>query len=154
MSSPIIHDTFVLTRDYPKSPAAVFAAFADPGKKRRWYGEGRGHDVESFTMDFRVGGEESFVYRLDETTPFKGVEMASTGRYEDIVPDQRIIVSATMSLGGNRISVTLVTFELAAIDTGTRLVLTHQAVFLPGADGPAMRRGGWEALLDKLGQSL
>ena len=39
-------------------------------------------------------------------------------------------------------------------DGGTRLVLTHQAVFYEGADGPEMRKGGWEKLLDQLGAGL
>ena len=36
----VIHNTFVLERSYPKPPTTVFSAFADEGKKRRWYAEG------------------------------------------------------------------------------------------------------------------
>ena len=32
----------------------------------------------------------------------------------------------------------------------TLLVLTHQAVFFEGADGPKLRQAGWRALLDRL----
>jgi hypothetical protein len=34
------------------------------------------------------------------------------------------------------------------------LRFTHQAAFYEGADGPAMRRGGWEKLLDALATTL
>jgi len=37
---PVIHSTFVIERTYPKPPETVFAAFADPAKKSRWFAEG------------------------------------------------------------------------------------------------------------------
>ena len=41
MSEPsVTHATFVIERSYPKAPGRVFAAFADPDKKRRWFAEG------------------------------------------------------------------------------------------------------------------
>jgi len=147
------HDTFVLERTYPKPPDRVFAAFADPAKKRRWYAEGE-HAAERFELDFRVGGIERQLFRLGENTPFPGTAITTEGRHEDIVPDRRIVISSTMSLGERRISTTLATFELVPEDGGTRLVLTHQAVFYEGADGPEMRKGGWEKLLDQLGAWL
>ena len=36
----VIHNTFVLERNYPEPPKTVFAAFADARKKRRWFAEG------------------------------------------------------------------------------------------------------------------
>ena len=54
----VVHDTFVLERAYPVARAKVFGFLADPAKKRRWFAEGHGHDVETFEMEFRVGGAE------------------------------------------------------------------------------------------------
>jgi uncharacterized protein YndB with AHSA1/START domain len=154
MTEPVVHDTFVLERSYRKAPAAVFAAFADPAKKRRWYAEGEGHDLDGFEMEFRVGGIERAAYRMGAQTPFPGTQLVADGRYEDIVEDARVVISSTMSLGHRRISTAIATFELFGEDGGTRLVLTHQAAFYEGADGPAMRRGGWEKLLDQLTAEL
>ena len=59
------------------SPERVFAAFADPAKKRRWFAESEHHDVEQFEMDFRAGGVERASYRFKAGTPFPGTVLAS-----------------------------------------------------------------------------
>jgi uncharacterized protein YndB with AHSA1/START domain len=122
----IVDNTFVIERMYLKPPIQVFAAFSDASKKRRWFAEGPDHDVEHFSMDFAVGGRERAQYRFKKGTP------------------------STMTLGERRISASLVTAEFRPKNSGTLLVLTHQAVFFEGADGPKIREAGWRALLDRL----
>jgi uncharacterized protein YndB with AHSA1/START domain len=150
----VIHSTFVIERSYPKPPECVFAAFADPAKKRRWFVEGKNHDVEEFEMDFRVGGIERARYRFKEGTPFPGVALVSEGSYQDIVPNRRMVQASTMSLGGKRISASLVTIELLPTDQGTDLICTHQGAFFEGSGGPQMREEGWRKLLDQLATDL
>jgi uncharacterized protein YndB with AHSA1/START domain len=152
-SSPVVHDTFVLDRTYPASAERVFAYLSDPAKKRRWYADG-GHQVDLFELDFQEGGAERTSYRLGDTTPFPGLVMANEGRFEDIVPNVRIVISTSMMFGGRRISTSLITFDLSGDGEETKVVLTHQACFYEGADGPLMRKGGWVALLDRLGQAM
>ena len=150
----VVHSTFVVERSYAKAPEVVFAAFADSGKKRKWFAEGGSHALEEFTMDFREGGADLLRYRLGDDTPLPGVEIRNAGRYEDIVPNERIVTSSTMELGGKRISASLVTVELLPTAAGTDLICTFQGAFFEGADGPQMREAGWKALLDKLGKEL
>ena len=59
-----------------------------------------------------------------------------------------------MSLGGRRISSSLVTIELLPTDKGTDLICTHQGAFFEGSDGPEMREGGWRKLLERLDKDL
>ncbi len=148
--SPVIHDTFVIERTYPKTVAAVFAAFSDPSKKQRWFG----YAAEVFELDFRVGGREVSRGRLGEDTPLPGVSIVAEGEHLDIAPDERIVIAATMTVGGSRISAGLYTFEFQVAGEGTKLTFTHQAAFFENADGPQIRRSGWEQLLDRLAQSL
>src|ERR1700744_4517691 len=103
-----LHNTFVIARTYPTTPARVFAAFADPAKKRRWYGEADNHSVDAFEMEFRVGGVERAAYRLGPDTPFPGLEMVNDGAYYDIVENARVVVGTAMTFGGRRISVSLI----------------------------------------------
>src|SRR5215831_8292464 len=113
----VIHSTFVIERSYPKPPEAVFAAFANPDLKRRWYAVGNSHDVESFEMDFRVGGRERLRYRFKEGTPFPGVLLWNEGGYQDIVDKRRVVIASNMTLGDKRISASLVTIEFLPTET-------------------------------------
>ena len=151
----VIHNTFVIERQYAATPERVFDAFADPAKKRRWFAEGgNSHHVEVFESDFRVGGLERSRYRFGEGSPFPGVALSTEGSYQDIVPNQRIITASTMSMGDRAISVTLVTIELVPSKKGTELICTHQGAFFEGSGGPEMREQGWQTLFDRLEQAL
>ncbi len=150
----VVHNTFVIERNYAVPPERVFAAFTDPAKKRIWFAEGHNHDVEAFEMDFRVGGSERVSYRLKPGTPFPGFAISSAGSYQDIVPKSRIVLTSTMTFGEKRISTALVTFEFVAVDGGTDMIFTHQGAFYEGSDGPERREGGWHKLFGKLEEEL
>ena len=145
-----VHNTFVIERSFPKPPEEVFSAFSNAASKRRWFAESDRHDIEEYTLDFRVGGSERLQYRFKEGTPFPGTALVNEGRYQDIVPNSRIVTAQTMDLGGKRVSASLVTFEFLRTDKGTDLICTHQGTFFEDSGGPEMREAGWHALLDKL----
>ena len=148
------HSTFVLERSYPTTPERVFAAFADPIKKRLWFTEGFNKEADEFQMDFRVGGTENFQYHYKEGAPFPGIPFVNEGTYQDIVPNRRIVNASTMAIGDKRISASLTTFEFLPTDSGTNLIFTFQGAFFEGADGPQIREMGWNKLLDLLGETL
>lgn len=155
-SPSVIHNTFVLERTYPVAAERVFDAFADPAKKRRWFVDTDGHDVEEFQADFRVGGTEQSRFRFTGGSPVQGLTCVSQSVYLDIVPGRRIVFASTMTIGSNRISASLITVEVLprAGNTSAHLTLTHQAAFFEGADGPVIREAGWRHLLDGIGAEL
>ena len=149
MEQRVVHSTFVIERQYPAAPERVFAAFSDPVKKQRWFaGSDEGQPGE-FTMDFRVGG-------VERTTRHhkNGWVFTNDTVYRDIIPARRIVFAYNMSLGEQRISSSLATVELLPKGNGTELIFTEQSAFFEGADGPSMRKEGWQKLLDRLNAYL
>ena len=153
MTTPAVHSTFLIERSYPVPTDRLFRAFADPELKRRWFAVGE-HHLEHFEMEFGVGGVERLRYRLGDQTPFPGLVLESEGRILDLVPEERLVMAATMGFGDMTISASLLTFEFAAADAGSTLLCTHQGVFFEGADGPQIREMGWQALFDRLATEL
>jgi uncharacterized protein YndB with AHSA1/START domain len=149
MAGPVVHRTLSVERTYPAPPARVFAAFADPGTKRRWFAEDAGFEVDEFALDFRIGGFER--------TRFRSVGGA-TGRNDtlflDIVAGERIVFAYVLTAREVRTSAALTTVQLAADSGGTQLLLTEQVAFLDGVDGTASRERGWGGLLDRLGDAI
>jgi uncharacterized protein YndB with AHSA1/START domain len=153
IDQPIAHATFAIERTYPATPARVYAAFADPALKQRWFMGGRpGADTE-FEMEFRVGGRERS-RSVIEDGPVKGARLTNETTYLDLQEHRRIVLAYTMALDDERISASLVTIELEPVEAGTRLLFTDQGAYFPGADGPSMREDGWRHLLERLAQSV
>lgn len=149
------HGSFTIERTFRSGPAKVFDAFADPEKKRRWFAEGPGFHLDSFVMDFRVGGAEKSRFRFvaDKPVP-ESTPCSNDTVYMDIVPNRRIVIAYSMSLAGAPFSVSLATMEFLPEGGGTRLVFTEQAAFFEHADGIEIREQGQRELLDRLSDEL
>jgi uncharacterized protein YndB with AHSA1/START domain len=149
-TATIAHADFTLERTYPYPPARVFRAFADPTAKSMWFGSsGDGVKTEQAEFDFRVGGQERLVTYVDD-----GPAYGFDARFEDIVENERIVTTYSMTVDGRRMSVSVSATEFLAADGGTRLVVTEQGTFLDGLDTNAQREHGTGELLDALGRAL
>jgi uncharacterized protein YndB with AHSA1/START domain len=107
----VTHATFTLERVYPAAPARVFAAWADPAAKARWFAAPGGEHE----LDFRVGDRE-----VNRGRHGDGPLLTFESRYEDIVPDERIVYSSTLRAGETLSTVSLTTVELGPAGDGTR----------------------------------
>ena len=145
----VTHSTFTIQRIYDAAPARVFKAFADPAAKRRWFAEGEGWDIESYTLDFKVGGFErsSFRFRGGPLVHYDSI-------HQDIVRDERIVIAYAMMVGEARISVSLGTTWFEPAGSGTRLIYTEQGAFLDGYDDAGKREAGSRELLEALAREL
>ncbi len=78
--------TFLTTRDIAASPAAVFAAFADPQRLARWWGpDGFRNSFE--TCDFRPGGVWKFTMHGPD-----GASYPIESVFHAIEVDRRVVI--------------------------------------------------------------
>lgn len=145
----VTHATFTIERLYEASVARVFAAWAKPEAKQRWFACHGDWTPGRFELDFTIGGREHL-----STRDTDGVDHIYDAIYQDIVPGERIIYAYQMHLDTQRISVSLATVEFRSEGNGTRLVFTEQAAFLDGYDRPAEREIGTRAGLENLAREL
>ena len=144
----VAHGVFTLERTYPNvTPQRVFDAFASIEGKNGWFTAPNDQwAIAERTMDFRVGGRERLVgnWANGRVTDFDAT-------YFDIIPAERIVYTYEMRLNGQKISVSLATFEFKAVPGGgTHLIHTEQGAFLDGYDDNGSREEGSRQIMAKL----
>jgi uncharacterized protein YndB with AHSA1/START domain len=142
----VLHATFTLEPSYPAGPARVFAAWADPAAKARWF---TGPAAEH-ALDFRVGGRETVYRPADGDQPALKFESV----YHDIVPDERIVYSSALFADDQLATVSLTTVQFRPAAEGTQLVITEQGTFLDGHEEPSWREAGTGKQLTALAAEL
>jgi uncharacterized protein YndB with AHSA1/START domain len=141
-SRSVIHSSFTLERTHDVPVDRVFAAWADPAAKRRWFA---GPDAV-YSLNFRVGGLE--IVRSHDAD---GERLTFESRYQDIVDGERIAYTSRLSVGDALLATaSITTVELQATATGTALLLTESAAFFDGREQPQWREHGTAAWLDAL----
>ena len=145
----VTHATFAIERRYQVLPSVVFAAWATPEAKRRWFVGPDQWKKSDHQLDFRVGGREHV-----SGGPPGGPVHHFNATYQDIVPNERIVSTYDMQLDQTRISVSLATVEFKPDGSVTRLIYTEQGAFLDAFDKPELREQGTRDLLDNLGKAL
>lgn len=149
---PTQHCTFTIKRRLSATPSEVYNAFANPELKQRWFRGPEEWSSLGYNLDFRIGGHEHMV-----SGPSSGPMHVYDATIEDLVPNERIVYSYEMRLDEKRISVSLTTVELEAVEDEkdtTRIIFTEQDVFLDGSDSEAERVEGTRLLLENLESEL
>ena len=152
---PTRHESFTLKRTIAAPVDRVFAAWSDPGQKRRWFVDSDGDDwqVLDYGLDFRVGGREHGRFLLKGKGAGAG-EHANETVFLDIVPGVRIIFAYSMTMNGQIHSASLATVQFHAAAGSTRLTYTEQGAFFGASDGIDGRKAGWNGLLDALATTM
>jgi uncharacterized protein YndB with AHSA1/START domain len=145
----IEHAGFTIQRRYDAAPERVFAAWADPAAKARWFAGPEEWEAGPHELDFREGGIEVSSGWLEG-----GPVHDYRAIYWEIVPNERIVWTYELLIDDVRSSVSLVTLELERDGEGTRLTLTEHGAFFDGLEDPDLRGGGWGSILDGLAREL
>ncbi|MDI5935721.1 SRPBCC domain-containing protein [Halomonas kalidii] len=137
------HISVSISRDFAASPERLFDAWLDPAMVRHWFAPGLGEMVR-VEIDPRVGG----TFRLDQQ---RGDELAQHwGTYVELERPRRLVFSWCVDgVDGED----LVTIDIAPVETGSRLTITHrmEADFAEYAD---LTRQGWGMMLEGMARGL
>jgi uncharacterized protein YndB with AHSA1/START domain len=145
----IEHASFTIERRYEAPPGEVFAAWADPAAKARWFHGPADWEVPPHELDFRVGGRE-----VSRGGPKGGPVHAYRAIYWDIVLNERIVYTYEMLTDETRVSVSLATIEFEPEGELTPLTLTEHGAFFDGLDSAGRRQEGVGSLLEALSREL
>ena len=148
-------DAVVIERSFDAPVDLIWKMWTEPEHFKAWYGPD-GATIPVAKMDVRVGGAR--LVRMDVETPGGPMQMWFTGEYRDVVENQRLAYTESMSdASGNVLSAadvgmpdghpttTEVIVELEQGGGRTKMVMTHAG--LPG-DSPGA--AGWAMALNKL----
>lgn len=139
------HATFTVERMLPGRPPHAFRFWSEHDLKRKWTSCHPDWTVLEDSFDFRIGGSEVVRWQTAEaeTREFRA-------HYFDIVPGERIVYAYEMTLGTQRLSVSLATVVFAANGAQTRVTFTEQAAVLDADAGLEMRASGTGSGFDRL----
>ena len=152
-------DALVIERNFDAPVDLVWQMWTVPEHFRAWYGPG-GATIPVAKMDVRVGGRR--LVCIEMPTPQGPMQMWFTGEYREVVQNQRLVYTESISDETGQVSspsqtgmpeghptTTEVRVELEAVGGGTRMVMTHAGI--PG-DSPGA--AGWVTALDSLAAYL
>ena len=112
------------------TPRRAFDAFASiEAKNGGFTAPNEKWDVLERTMDFQVGSRERLngQWKTGRVTKFDAT-------YYDLSPGERIVHVYEMRMDGQKLSVSLATFEFKQVGAGPKLIMTEQGAFLDGYD--------------------
>ena len=148
-------DAVIIERTLDAPVDVVWRMWTDPQHFKAWYGP-HGATIPVAKMDVRVGGRR--LVCMEMQTPNGPMQMWFTGEYREVVENQRLVYTESMSdEHGNVLApsamgmpdvhpmTTEVRVELEDVGGRTSMVMTH--VGIP-ADSPGAT--GWLMALDKL----
>jgi uncharacterized protein YndB with AHSA1/START domain len=148
-------DAVIIERSFAAPVDLIWKMWTDPEHFAAWYGP-NGATVPVAKMDVRVGG--SRLVSMEMQTPNGPMRMWFTGEFREVVENERLVYSESMSdEHGNVMSAedmgmpaghpttTEVRVELERIGGHTKMVMTHLGI--PG-DSPGA--AGWTMAFDKL----
>lgn len=113
-------DQILITRAFDAPRHLVYKAWTTPELVKRWWTAGRGEMIVA-EIDLRVGGRWRYVMLTND-----GGEVAFSGEYREIVPDQRIVSTEVFEAIPDAEAVDTVTFAEADGRTTLTILVQHE----------------------------
>jgi uncharacterized protein YndB with AHSA1/START domain len=132
-----------LERIIDAAPADVFRVWTTREAMEHWYRDGDGYEARVIALDLRVGGE----YRI-EFGPLGEAPFVEHGRYLEVDPPRRLVMTEALEGVPSPWSETRVTVELHEANGKTLVVLTHED--FPSSEHRDLAAGGWPGFLDRI----
>ena len=152
-------DAVVIERSFDAPVDLIWQMWTDPRHFAAWYGPD-GASIPVANMDVRVGG--SRLVAIEMHTPNGTMRMWFTGEYLEVVENERLVYTESMSDENGNVSppsdpgmadehrmATEVRVELEDVGGRTRMVMSHAGI---PSESPAA--AGWAMALDKLAVHL
>ncbi len=141
----VVRGGFTIERHYNVPPTRLFKAWSDKDELAKWAAPANNWHFSSECFEFKVGGREVSQFGPQGEEPYR-----VNSRFDDIIPNERIVTAFSIAKGSQRISSTVLSVEFRPDGKGTMLVLNEQGVFLDGQETPEMRKSGTDYQLDSL----
>jgi uncharacterized protein YndB with AHSA1/START domain len=148
-------DAVVIERSFDAPADLIWQMWTEPEHFKAWYGP-EGATIPVAKMDVRAGGSRLVCMEMD--TPGGTMQMWFTGEYREVIENQRLIYTESMSdengnvlspqdtgMPGRHPATTEVTVELEDLGGRTKMVLTHVGIAADSAGN-----AGWTMALSKL----
>jgi uncharacterized protein YndB with AHSA1/START domain len=144
-------DAVIIERSFDAPVDLIWQMWTDPAHFAAWYGPD-GASISIAKMDVRVGGTRLVCVQMQ--TPNGPMEMWFTGEYREVVPNERLVYTESISDENGKLltglpeghpTTTEVRVELEDVGGRTMMVMTHAGI--PGDSPGAV---GWAMALDKL----
>ena len=152
-------DAVVIEHRFDAPVELIWQMWTDPEHFRAWYGP-EGASIPTAKMDVRVGGAR--LVCMEVQTPSGPMQMWFTGEYLEVVENQRLVYTESMSdengvvkspadmgMPEGHPTTTEVRVEIGADGGRTRMVLTHTGI---PDDSPGA--AGWRMAIGKLTKYL
>jgi uncharacterized protein YndB with AHSA1/START domain len=145
-ASVVQDDELLIERIFDAPRELVFAVWTQPEHLMHWWGP------KTFTpigveQDFRVGGTYRYGMKSAE-----GREIWKTGVYQEIVPNERIVMTFKWEDGAWGVD-NVVTVTFTPMASGRTLLRFHQSPFKT-VEARDSHVQGWTSLLEKLNTYL
>ncbi len=140
---------FTLNRSFPLTPDQLWHLLTDPTARTEWSGPSDDVVLILTDHDVREGGKDH-----QFCGPKEAPEFAVETHWYRLDGPAFACFTETLEFGGEKASVSLVTYVLEATDTGTDLTTDVTVASLVGEDMTADHKEGWTSALDRLSSQI